>query len=131
MCDFFPFYPSLLHLFLIRDPPPFFFLFNTSINFICLFTFNSIITNQSLTLVPFPEGGKKSVIRERPMEIGLIFFFPILPLPFTFISHTWLPFNSFFFNKKLIYIFFNLLGWVGFFLYKVYRSKLIQWVIDA
>lgn len=74
----FPFCPSLLHFFLIRyhpPPPPFFSFsfFNTNINFICLFTFNSIITNQSLTLVPFPEGGK-SLSLERDQWKWVLFF---------------------------------------------------------
>lgn len=66
----FTFFPHSL-----PPPPPFFSFsfFNTNINFICLFTFNSIITNQSLTLVPFPEGGK-SLSLERDQWKWVLFF---------------------------------------------------------
>ena len=83
--------PYYIYFSFVTPLPPFFLpFFNTNINFICLFTFNSIITNQSLTLIPFPEGkkNKKACHWRETNGNGFNFIFPILPLLFTFISHT-------------------------------------------
>ena len=97
--------PFYIYFSFVTPLPPFFLsFFNTNINFICLFTFNSIITNQSLTLNPFPEGGKKKkpVIRERPMEMGLILSSPFYPsFLHLFLIHNSLLIQKNFFNSKI------------------------------